>query len=124
MKHTRLLFIFLLLPLALSAQTKQKVKIRQATVFLSGAELFSDARISLPQGESEVLFSNIAGNVNQQSLTIGANNQVVVQSATFQNNYLLEEISSPAMEILQDSLETTGQTWTSLSNRLATINEQ
>ena len=69
------------------AQTKQKVDIESATVFLNGAELFSKTKINLPAGESEILFTNIAGNVNQQSLNIGAGSGVVVQSATFQNNF-------------------------------------
>ncbi|MBZ0097947.1 MAG: DUF4140 domain-containing protein, partial [Taibaiella sp.] len=60
------------------AQTKQRADIESATVFLNGAELFSKAKVNLPAGESEVLFTNIAGNVNQQSLNIGAGSGVVV----------------------------------------------
>ena len=82
------LLIALFVPMLSSAQTKQPVVIQHATIFLNGAELTSQAKLNLPQGESEVLFTNIAGNVNQESLTIGADNQVIIQSAGFQNNYL------------------------------------
>ena len=60
------------------AQSKQKVEIESATVFLKGAELTSKTKVSLGAGETEILFTNVAGNVNQQSLTIGASNGVVV----------------------------------------------
>jgi uncharacterized protein (TIGR02231 family) len=106
------------------AQTKQKVNIEQATVFLSGAELFSTAKVNLPQGESEILFTNIAGNVNQQSLTIGADNQVAVQSAVFQHNYLQENISSPAVKALEDSLDNLNEIFAGLNTKLTIVNEQ
>ncbi len=86
------------------AQPQTKVSITAATIFLNGAELYGNARITLPQGESDMLFTNVAGAVNQQSLTIGAENGVVVQSATFQNNYLADSSISPRGKKLQDSI--------------------
>src|SRR5438552_3894724 len=77
------------------AQPQQKLTIEQATVFLSGAELVSNGRVNLNKGENEVLFTNVAGDVNSQSLSVSATNGVVVESATFQNNYLATEVLSP-----------------------------
>lgn len=108
----------------LFAQTRQSVKIKHATVFLNGAELSSQASINLPQGESEILFTNIAGNVNQQSLNIGAGNGVVIQSATFQNNYLVAEVLSPRARAIQDSIEMIENSRTGATNALTVTNEQ
>jgi len=108
----------------LFAQTRQSVKIKHATVFLNGAELSSQASINLPQGESEILFTNIAGNVNQQSLNIGAGNGVVIQSATFQNNFLVAEVLSPRARAIQDSIEMIENSRTGATNALTVINEQ
>ncbi len=106
------------------AQTKQRADIESATVFLNGAELFSKAKVNLPAGESEVLFTNIAGNVNQQSLNIGAGSGVVVQSATFQNNFLREEDLSPRAKEIKDSIEHLEKGRSGTANDLEAVNEQ
>lgn len=106
------------------AQTKQKVDIESATVFLNGAELFSKTKINLPAGESEVLFINVAGNVNQQSLNIGAGSGVVVQSATFQNNFLRDENSSPRAKDLKDSIDYLEKNRSGINNEIESLNEQ
>jgi uncharacterized protein (TIGR02231 family) len=87
------------------AQSAQKLSIDKATVFLSGAELTSTAHITLQRGETDVLFSNVAGNVNAQSVSVATTNEVAVQSATFQNNYLVTDILSPTAKSLKDSIE-------------------
>jgi len=126
MKRTCIFFcsLGLLLGQLADAQTRTRASIEHATVFLNGAELFSTAAVSLPQGTSEVLFSNIAGNVNQQSLTIGADNDVVVQSAIFQNNYLQAEIASPVVRRLEDSLEQIAGQSETITAKLSTVREQ
>jgi uncharacterized protein (TIGR02231 family) len=106
------------------AQTRQPVNLEHVTVFLNGAELYSTAKLTLPAGESEILFTNVAGNVNQQSLTIGADNQVVVQSATFQNNYLASENASPAVKAIQDSIDLLSDNREALNNKLLVLTEQ
>lgn len=106
------------------AQTRQNVDISHATIFLNGAELSSSAKINLPQGESEILFTNIAGNVNQQSLNIGAGNGVVIQSATFQNNFLVAEILSPRARAIQDSIDIIENGRAGTNNMLTVTNEQ
>lgn len=83
----------------------QKATIESAVIFLNGAELTSTAKINLQQGENEILFTNIAGNVNQQTLTITADRDVVVESSTFQNNYLVSDNLSPYALILKDSID-------------------
>jgi len=126
MRTTVLFFLSaaLLFTNRVQAQLKQKVTIEHATLFLNGAELYSTAKLSLPQGESEVLFTNVAGNANQQSLTISLDNDVVVQSANFQNNYLQEEVASPVVKSLKDSLERLSERWEVMNNKLAIVNEQ
>lgn len=106
------------------AQTKQKVDIKSATVFLNGAELFSTSKVSLAAGETQVLFTNIAGNVNQQSLNVGATNNVVVQSAVFQNNFLRDENLSPRAREVKDSIEYLEKGRSSTNNEIISLDEQ
>ncbi len=107
MAHPRITLTGALLLFAgcLYAQPQQKLNIEQATVFLSGAELASTAKVTLVKGENEFIFTNVAGDVNSQSLTVSATNGVVVEAATFQNNYLAAEVLSPRATIIKDSIE-------------------
>ncbi len=106
------------------AGLREKANIEQATVFLNGAELLSSAKVTLPQGESEVLFTNIAGDVNQQSLSISTSNNVAVQSSTFQNNYLSNDNLSPKAKAIKDSIELMQVTRSETDNGLAVTKEQ
>ncbi len=59
----------------------QDMKLNQATLFLRGAELFNSTTLTLPVGQSQVVLSNVANNINPQSLSIVINNDdVVIQS--------------------------------------------
>ncbi len=107
-----------------NAQTNQKLNLENATVFISGAELTSTAHINLAKGESEFLFSNVAGNINTQSITVGATNGVVVESVTFQNNYVSDENLSPRVKEIKDSIELMNQRRQPVSNKIAALDEQ
>lgn len=106
------------------AQNKQKTNIEHVTVFLSGAEIESSAKVNLPAGESEMLFTNIAGNIVQQSISVGVSNGVVVQSATAQNNYLETEALSPKAQNIKDSIELLGEQSQTLTDKKSVLNEQ
>jgi uncharacterized protein (TIGR02231 family) len=107
-----------------SAQTQQKLTINHATVFLQGAQLSSTAKLKLPKGESEVLFTNVAGDINTASLSVNGGNNVLVESAVFQNNYMVSEVLSPRGKELKDSIEIVGEQRSSIADKLTTISEQ
>lgn len=116
--------VVLLLSQSSFAQTQQKVTINHVTVFLSGAEINSSARVALKQGANEVLFTNIAGNIDEQSLSVGADNRVAIQSAVFRNNYLENENLSPLAKMLKDSIQHVEADRSSINNQLTVVNEQ
>jgi uncharacterized protein (TIGR02231 family) len=106
------------------AQTQQKLNINEATVFLTGAELVSTASLSLSKGENEILFTNVAGDVNAASLTVNATNGVVVEAATFQNNYLAAEVFSPKAQQIKDSIELLTGYKEETGNKIKVVTEQ
>ena len=125
MKRSILLFFQLFCAVIIAgAQPQVKTSIHAATIFLSGAELACTAKVSLPQGESDIIFTNVAGSVNQQSLTIGAENGVVIQSATFQNNYLADSNQSPRARKIQDSVDNLERQAEALRDKKAVTDEQ
>ncbi len=88
-----------------SSPGNQKLNIEHATVFLHGAELESTAHLSFSKGENEIQFSNVAGDVNDQSIVVNCSNGVVVESVTFQNNFLATDNVSPRAKQIKDSIE-------------------
>lgn len=127
MKNLVLLFAGIILTIssfAVHAQQPQKLNIEQATVFLSGAELVSTAYISVSKGENEVVFSNVAGDVNQQSIVVKATNGLIVESVTFQNNYLNTDNLSPKAKALKDSIEFVTQERAMTNVKLSVVNQQ
>ncbi|OMQ22441.1 DUF4139 domain-containing protein [Serratia oryzae] len=98
--RTTLLCTSLVLTCPAYATTQvQEVKLNDVTVFIRGAELFNSAKVTLPAGESEVVFTNIASGVNEQSLMLDADNGVVVQSSSVKRDFLTENISPEVVQL-------------------------
>ncbi len=107
---------------AADSKIKEKLNIDKATVFLHGAELECSGSVSLSKGENEVLLSNVAGDINTESIIIKAANGVVVESITFQNNYLNTDNQSPQVKVIKDSITYYQQKKSLLDNKIAAIN--
>lgn len=61
-----------------SAPLLHPLKLNQATIFLRGAELTNSATVNLPQGESKLVFTNVADHLDQKSLSISLDNEDVL----------------------------------------------
>lgn len=106
------------------AQTKSNLTIERATVFLHGAQLSSTAKVRLQKGENEILFTNVAGDINSESLTVNAGSGVVVESAVFQNNYLVSDVLSPRGKEIKDSIDIVSNARSLIADKIAVLNEQ
>ncbi|AWH87541.1 DUF4139 domain-containing protein [Limnobaculum parvum] len=82
----------------------EKMTLNNVTVFIRGAELFNSGKVTLPAGESEVIFTNIASDLNEQSMMVEADNGVVVQSSGVRRDFLSENVS-PEVESLKKQIE-------------------
>lgn len=70
------------------AETKlnQDVKLNHATVFLRGATLDNNVTLSLNKGQTEVVLTNIASNIDARTLSIDFDNSdVTIRSVNVQN---------------------------------------
>ena len=126
MKQILIPFIMLsiVVPTIVTAQTRQKLSLDKATVFLSGAELMSTTKVTLVKGENEFLFSNVAGYANNQSVVVNATNGVVVESVTFQNNFTVTDNVSPKVKEIKDTIERLQAREAPITNRSLTLDEQ
>jgi len=116
--------ILLVLTMPVTAETQQKLNIEQATVFLHGAQLISTAKVHIVKGENEILFTNVAGEINTQSLTVNAGTGVVVESAVFQKDFLLSETLSPRAKEIKDSIDYLTEERGGINNKISVIAEQ
>lgn len=97
------MFIFKPLPLAMfltgcmssawGAQLTQPLTLKDVTVYLHGASLQGEETLNLPAGESEIIFTNIANSVTNDSIAISIDNGVTVLSSRIE----LQEIQPNAL---------------------------
>ncbi|MEN2402035.1 DUF4139 domain-containing protein [Flavobacterium sp. MC2016-06] len=82
-------------------------KVKAATVYFNAAEISQTASLILPLGTSEIVVKNVAVNLNESSVQIGAPANVTVLSVQFTNNYISEyevDTKSPALKRVRDSI--------------------
>ncbi|MFY3768231.1 hypothetical protein AHYW_002143 [Providencia manganoxydans] len=64
----------------------KELKLNQATIFLRGAELNNSAELVLPAGQSQITLTNVAQNVDKQSLSMSfATDDIVIRSVNLQH---------------------------------------
>ncbi|EHR8835363.1 mucoidy inhibitor MuiA family protein [Shigella flexneri] len=66
---------------AWGAQLTQPLTLKDVTVYLHGASLQGEETLNLPAGESEIIFTNIANSVTDDSIAISIDNGVTVLSS-------------------------------------------
>jgi hypothetical protein len=109
---------------AAHAETRQKLTMEHATVFLRGAEVSCTAKVTLAKGENEFIFSNVATNINTGSVQISATNGVAVQSVNFQNYYQPKpEVIAP-VTIYNDSIKRLGRKRIFVANKIEVLDDQ
>ncbi len=79
------------------AQKKMEVKseITSVTVYLTGAEINRQAAANISTGTTDVIFTNLPANLNQQTINVSADSKLIIQSIQYRMNYM----QSPEMNI-------------------------
>lgn len=87
-------------------EIKTDSKITRVTVFLSGAQVTHEARVSVPAGSRTIVFENLTQYINKSSLQIKANNEAItILSVGHKVNYLKNHENDKRVVVLKDSLE-------------------
>lgn len=84
-----------------------QAKVREATVYFNSAEIVQSSSVILPNGTCEVVVKNVANNLNENSVQIGAPSTVTVLSVQFTNDYISEydiDDNDPAIKKVRDSI--------------------
>ena len=103
------IYLFLLIALNTSIVKAQQPRLfpavlESAIVYRAGAELNHKARVNIPTGTSEIVISNIANTLDENSIQISVPPSVTILSTSFNKDYLKQDNNSPAYRIIDDSL--------------------
>jgi len=103
-----LIFLFALLSrnFAFAQKTVEATsEIKEATIYLQGAEMLMHSTVSIPAGNSDVAFIELPQNVNASTVQVSANSDITILSAVFQLNYLNTKKENAQIQSLKDSLD-------------------
>ncbi|MEY3443456.1 MAG: hypothetical protein RLZZ519_1737 [Bacteroidota bacterium] len=81
-----------------------KSQITDVTVFLSGAQVSEEATIALVKGDNIVVFEGLATNIDARSIQAAAPDIVLINSVRHEVNFMKEQVQTPRIIRLQDSL--------------------
>src|SRR5690606_23969899 len=74
----------------------QKADLKNVTVFANAAELNHTANINLPSGSSEIVFTHVANNIDENSIQVGTGANVNILSVRPALNYIDADIKTEA----------------------------
>ena len=106
----KIYFLFALLISAFGFAQKPiftTAKVKAATVYFNAAEISQTTNINLPLGTSEIVIKNVAVDLNENSVQIGAPASLTVLSVQFTNDYVSEyeiDLKSPVLKRVKDSI--------------------
>lgn len=101
-----------------------QVDLTKVTLFLQGAELQGTASVNVTKGESEILLTNLANNINLSSINVGLGNKAMILSTTLVDNYLVKKTESEQLKSLQVSLKQLEDEQATLNIKLVAVNTE
>ncbi len=78
--------------------------IKEVTVYQNGAKIVNEAWVTIPAGNSEVVFIDLTSSLRQNSVQVEVTGNAILLSATTRINYMKQNISSRQISSWQDSL--------------------
>ncbi len=86
-----------------------KATLSGVTVYRQGAEMNHQAKAQLTNGNNELVIENISNVLDPNSIQVNCDGNVTVMGIEFSTDYLKEEVKSPAIRSLEDSVEKIGR---------------
>ncbi len=113
--------VLLALPVLASDPVGVNSQISDVTVYLQGAQVSREARISIPKGNSTFIFRNLPVGIDPQSIQAGGEGKFVILSILHQVNYLAGPHNLPAVKLLQDTLKMLQQKQAQMNGKIAVL---
>ncbi len=80
-------------------------KIKEATVYLRGAEIQRTANVQIGSGITELIFEDLSTTIDPNTIEVSGMGGIVVQSATFRTNYIRRGKEDPRIISIRDSID-------------------
>jgi len=107
MKIYFLFLLTLLFKFSFATEEKPRVKatLNAVTVYRAGAEMTHAAKVNLSKGNSELVIENLSNAIDISSVQIKTSDNVTVMGVEFNTDYLKDDIKSPRVKMLEDSVD-------------------
>jgi uncharacterized protein (TIGR02231 family) len=102
---TLFMLVSFLATLAIDPPKPVETKLKEVTVFLSGAQLTRTGTATIPAGNSLLVFKDLPQDLNPQSIQVTGKGDFTILSVQHQINYLKEQEKTKNIVALEDSIE-------------------
>ena len=101
-----LCFLTLLTAYTQNKSVNAKTTIKKVTVFLSGAEVHRNGKLTILPGVNQLKLTGLSSCIKSSSVQASlTNDNLTILSVDHKNNYLTENTSTPRIAIIKDSLD-------------------
>ncbi len=100
-----------------------KASLSAVTVYRVGAQLSHLAKATLVRGNNELLIDDISNTLDANSIQVNCNGNVTVMGVEFTVDHLTNEIKTPAIKLLEDSVETINAALDKLKTNISITND-
>lgn len=109
-----------------SAWANNNITLNKVTLFIQGAELQGQSTVSLTKGESEIVLTGIANDINPNSINVGfgENRNVQVLSISLNENYLENLSKDDDIESIIEKQNQLQEKRDTVEIQLKAVNEQ
>ena len=102
---------------------KVKATLTTVMVYKVGAEMTHTAKADITEGSSELTINNISNNVDINSIQVNCNGNVTVMGVEFATDNLQDEIKTPEIKLLEDSVEKVNKNLSKVKNDIDIIDQ-
>ena len=100
-----------------------KASLSAVTVYRVGAQLNHLAKATLVRGNNELIIDDISNALDANSIQVNCNGNVTVMGVEFIVDHLANEIKTPAIKLLEDSVETINAALDKLKTSISIAND-
>jgi TonB-dependent SusC/RagA subfamily outer membrane receptor len=121
----KLIILLLLIPVvAFGNDKKTPSKIKEVTVYLSGAQITRTAQLQLNIGRNEISFTGLSPKIDESSIQISGLKSVSILSMAFDIDFLTPSKENPEVTLLESQIISANRTIAKLQNKIAGFEEE
>jgi len=97
--------------------------VKSVTVYRNAAEMIHTATANLPKGSSELVIEGISNSIDINSLQVNCPSTITILGVEFSNQYLVDELSTPSIKKIKDSIEAVNENIQRMDISIATTDD-